>query len=352
MNTLWFAPNNGGVAAGTLVDYDTMFAQTNLYWHRRIQKLLLLNNVTRNRGQNWINSILAPFIQKTGIEVSIVSATPTGRQCKTVGVQNASLANDIQLIGWLNSAGVTVHDLFMESTVSRFDGICATYTDPNMSLSLRLDDMIWYMQGVKNSLGSDTPSFGLVDATNAKGNQWVQNHLNVATVSAVFDYVLSRLAAETSPAVSLSTIQIDQGYENHIDFDSGGLTSVAWTNTLADYLISLGLRVVLELTSVDPASNHDFNEKIVTLANAYKASGTSISNFMHIAFRAYPTNELPEPVPYTETSNVLEVADIFNPMPAMFARRRGNVRDGLGRSRGSDYGWSVSRTAPQTRYTQ
>ena len=228
------------MAAGTLPDFDSLFTLPNTQWPQSqgsTTHLNLLLNMLHNKGSSWIGTNLTPFINATGMTLDATSAIATGRQCNSPSIQAAGMANDVSTLQSMPKVGT----LFLESTMSRDSGLCClyipgTYSDTgtcpqapitvtaSQALATRVQDMIWYMDGIKSALGANTPKFGLVDSTLAKGNTWVTNNLGVANSQAVFAYVLPQLA---SAGLTLSVFQQDQAYENYIDLAGAGCASAS-----------------------------------------------------------------------------------------------------------------------------
>ena len=295
---LYFSPSNANEAGGTLPDFTAMFAlgQT---WPTKIEGIFLLDNVLKNQGPTWITTVLAPFIAATSLPVTLISAIATGRQCKSGAIQAAGIANDIATLQQLASAGISVTTIQMESTLSRVDGLCSIYT-PGVSLAPRIADMQWYIGQIQATFPSMT--FALIDASYAKGEAWRLSHLGVSDYSDLFNEVLA--------AVPLAYVQMDQGYESYADF-GGPIADVTIEGAIEAqaYFRTKGFEPIIEVTSLAPVSNQDFHDKVIAQVQALPLS----SSLMHISFRPFPTNEVPETTPFTETSNLIQIAAFTTP---------------------------------------
>ena len=333
---LFFAPSNAATAGGTLRDFDQLFAVPNTQWpiaQRHTTGMELLGNVLRKKGEPWIANTLAPFIRATGMTVAFETGTPSGRQCKSSDIQAAALNHDIATLNQLIHANIPISAIFLESTISRLARQCCLYVPGSYAdtadcpfaptnitgadaLERRVQDAIWYMQGITKALGVNTPKFGLINSSLAKGAKWINRNLGMPDIYAEFTYVFSRIAAAHDPSVSISIFQHDQGFESYADL-AGANCSIASppcnlscnsTAEFQNWLISkYGVGSILELTSVKPVSNQDFHDKVIQIIACMAATRSKGREFIHIAFRPYPQMDLPDTAAYTETNNVKDI---------------------------------------------
>jgi hypothetical protein len=248
LSTLYWEPQNGGVAGGNLPDFNALWALPNNGWpvSAGYLKVLKVRNTTVNNQissiPNWMGGIFAPFIIANNLQISMDSANATAAYCHGPGTNAANIVNDANTMEAMRTAGINVLQVSIQNVFSRntaadsaTGSTCsAAQNGYGYTLDQRVQDVTWYTRAINAQLMADghlPVQFAVVDATNTRDPTTLTNHFYCQTdgviVGSISGNVLtvSSVQSGTIPLPSISNPTGDLIVSGSLVVDGTNITS-------------------------------------------------------------------------------------------------------------------------------
>jgi hypothetical protein len=296
--TLWYEPSNGKQAGGSLPDFMKLFDPENVSgWpnaQRNTSVLLLRINTLRNAERErpgFIASSLAPFLARTGMKFGIDTGIATFALCRASEQNAKAISHELNLLRRIENAGIKIAFIGLQSSLSKLRN--ERTECPQYSLADRIKDITWYISTVRSGLAirDNSTQFGLMDASLAKGQKWVQKYLGVNRLEDAYEQLLAALA---SRSLRLDFVQLDHPWEAFHDFNPRSPTSLAEVAQFQAWLEKRGIASGVFLTSVRSSTEAEFREKVLQVVEGLKSVGAPGRQFVLASWSTMPTTELPE----------------------------------------------------------
>jgi hypothetical protein len=294
--SLWYAPSTGQMPGGNLPDYVQLFepdersgwsnaqSQTSVLMLR----VLTLRN-TEREYPGFIRSTLAPFFARSGLRLGLDTTLPNFASCPTRQKgADRKMADEIELMRRLENAGVRIAYVSMQSTLSKELPNC-----PEYSLQDRINDIGWYISQVRAQLGvnDDSLKFGLIDASVAKGQAFVQKTLGVPRIE---DAVEKLLAELKSRGLRLHYLHLDHPWEALREFNPRARSSLTDIRDFQAWLEARGVKTGVVVTSTRSSSEMQFRDRVLEVLQGLREVGAPGRELMLTSWKLIPSTELPE----------------------------------------------------------
>jgi hypothetical protein len=222
------------------------------------------------------------------MKLAIDSGIATFASCRPSQQDKGQISGEVALLRKLARAGIRLSYISMQSTLSKLSGDCPTY-----SVAQRIQDIVWYMSEVEKAIGSDEPGlqFGLIDASVAKGGNWIEKHLGVHSIEDAYDQLFAALSRQ---GLRLSYVHLDHPWEAFHEFDRRGPSSFADVRRFQAWVESHGVANGMLLTSLDSADEAQFHDRVLQVEQRLLALGIPNEQLVLAAWSSQPKSELPE----------------------------------------------------------
>lgn len=295
-NLVWYEPTNLGVAGGYASDFNNLFATgTDGQWasSQKVTDVLMLRYTTlRNieaKSPGFIKNRLVPFFQSSNLKLAIDSTAATWLSCRPINEQQYILNAEVAFLKSLSDSGVKISFISMQSTLSK---------NPNESMkckypvNLRIKDIITYMTTVRTQLPQlAATEIGLIDASLAKGNEWVIKNLGVKNIGDLFNRLLLEI---NKNKLKLAYVHLDQPWETIKDFDNSAPSTFNDIVKLQRHLKNRQIDTGILLTTSNSSSEKIFNNRVQQVARTFVKSRAAGRHFVLASWSDYPLSELPE----------------------------------------------------------